>query len=89
MRHDLQHGRDDPLGAQARTLAGQHGISVHAVPRATLDRMLDGDENLTSVALDAGFSSHAHFSFAFRTEFGRTPSDVRDTLRGRRSSASG
>lgn len=38
----LQHGRDDPLGAQARTLAGQHGISVHAVPRATLDRMLDG-----------------------------------------------
>ena len=38
----LQRGRDDSLGARARSLAGRHGISVHAVPRATLDRMLEG-----------------------------------------------
>jgi AraC-like DNA-binding protein len=48
--------------------------------RAAFDAMLDGKENLTDVALGAGFSSHAHFSSAFRAEFGRTPSGVRDAL---------
>ena len=30
-----------------------------------------------ALALELGFSSHGHFSDAFRREFGRTPSDVR------------
>lgn len=38
----LQAGRDDAIGARARLLAEDHGISLHAVPRATLDRMLEG-----------------------------------------------
>ena len=38
----LQAGRDDAIATRARALAEQHGISVHAVPRATLDRMLAG-----------------------------------------------
>jgi AraC-like DNA-binding protein len=31
-------------------------------------------ERLTDLALDLGFSSHSHFTQAFRTYFGRTPS---------------
>ena len=38
----LQDGRDDAMSRRARALALRHGISLHAVPRATLDRMLDG-----------------------------------------------
>jgi AraC-like DNA-binding protein len=32
---------------------------------------------LTEVALDLGYSSHSHFSAAFRALFGVTPSSVR------------
>ena len=38
----LQEGRDDALGGRARELAARHGISLQAVARATLDRMLEG-----------------------------------------------
>ncbi len=38
----LQVGRDDTVSGRARELAGRHGIALHAVPRATLDRMLKG-----------------------------------------------
>lgn len=38
----LQDGREDALSARARALAARHGISLQAVPRATLDRMLKG-----------------------------------------------
>jgi 23S rRNA (guanosine2251-2'-O)-methyltransferase len=38
----LQDGRGDALGARVRALAEGHGISLHTVPRATLDRMLEG-----------------------------------------------
>lgn len=45
--------------------------------RAALDRLEDGADDLTALALDLGFSSHAHFTDAFRKEFGKTPSEVR------------
>jgi len=38
----LQVGRDDAVSGRARELAARHGIALHAVPRATLDRMLKG-----------------------------------------------
>jgi 23S rRNA (guanosine2251-2'-O)-methyltransferase len=38
----LQDGRDDGVSGRARELAARHGISLQAVPRATLDRMLQG-----------------------------------------------
>jgi AraC-like DNA-binding protein len=34
-------------------------------------------EDLTALALDLGFSSHAHFTSAFRQTYGRTPSEFR------------
>jgi len=39
-------------------------------------------EDLTSLSLDLGFSSHSHFSAAFRAAYARTPSEFRrDALR--------
>ncbi|MCI0377678.1 MAG: AraC family transcriptional regulator [Gemmataceae bacterium] len=45
--------------------------------RAALERLQDGANDLTALALDLGFSSHSHFTDAFRREFGRTPSETR------------
>jgi len=39
--------------------------------------------DLTSLALDLGFSSHSHFTLAFRRAFGCTPSAFRATTRKR------
>jgi AraC-like DNA-binding protein len=42
----------------------------------TIDAVLDG-EDLTGIALDAGFASHSHFTARFRAFFGCTPSVMR------------
>jgi AraC-like DNA-binding protein len=39
--------------------------------------LAQGAEDLSRLALDLGFSSHSHFAQAFRTHFGRTPSQFR------------
>lgn len=39
-------------------------------------------DDLTMLALDLGFSSHSHFSSAFRATYGVSPSVLRDELRG-------
>jgi AraC-like DNA-binding protein len=58
------------------------GLSVHAyIKRLRLRHALefiDNDEaNLTRLALECGFSSHSHFTSAFKREFGTTPSSMR------------
>jgi AraC family transcriptional regulator len=48
--------------------------------RLRLARALDllaQTDDLTSVSLDLGFSSHSHFSAAFRRTYGRSPSEFR------------
>jgi AraC family transcriptional regulator len=40
-------------------------------------------DDLTQLALDLGFSSHSHFTFAFRCAFDCTPSQFRDAVRQR------
>jgi AraC-like DNA-binding protein len=46
-------------------------------------------DDLTALSLDLGFSSHSHFSAAFRAAYGRSPSEFRQTaLRRRLPSAS-
>ncbi len=47
----------------------------------TLDAVLDGGEDLTSIALDAGFTSHSHFTARFRNFFGCTPAALRHTAK--------
>jgi AraC family transcriptional regulator len=42
-----------------------------------LDAVLDGDDALTAIALDAGFASHSHFTARFRGFFGCTPAALR------------
>jgi len=42
--------------------------------RAALERLADGEKDLTSLALDLGYADHSHFSNAFRREFGMSPS---------------
>ena len=58
---------------EGRTL-GAHHRDVRL--RAALARVMDGGADLTQIALDAGFSSHSHFTSAFRAHFGVTPSAV-------------
>jgi AraC-like DNA-binding protein len=43
----------------------------------TLDAVLDGGDDLTTIALDAGFASHSHFTARFRSFFGCTPAALR------------
>jgi AraC-like DNA-binding protein len=45
--------------------------------RLALEHLVNGKPDLTMLALDLGFSSHAHFTEAFRTEFACTPSAFR------------
>jgi AraC-like DNA-binding protein len=44
-----------------------------------LSAVLDGGENITTIALDAGFGSHSHFTARFRRFFGCTPAALRRT----------
>jgi AraC family transcriptional regulator len=66
----------------ARVFQERTGVPVHRYLtrlrlRAALDRLLGGADDLTALALDLGFSSHSHFTDAFRSEFGRPPSALR------------
>ena len=66
----------------ARVFQQRTGMPVHRYLtrlrlRASLERLADGVKYLTALALELGFSSHSHFTDAFRREFGRPPSNVR------------
>ena len=65
----------------SRIFKERTGSTVHAYLnqlrlRAALLR-LDGGEDLTTIALDHGFASHAHFTGSFGAGFGVTPSQIR------------
>jgi AraC family transcriptional regulator len=47
----------------------------------TLDAVLDCGDDLTAIALDAGFASHSHFTARFRSFFGCTPTALRRIAR--------
>lgn len=49
-----------------------------------VERLADGERNITSLALDTGFAHHSHFSARFRAVFGITPAQARDILTERR-----
>jgi AraC family transcriptional regulator len=65
------------------------GTSIHAyVSRErlalALDAVVGGDEELTFIALDAGFASHSHFTVRFKGFFGHTPVALRRLATGAR-----
>jgi AraC-like DNA-binding protein len=47
--------------------------------RASLPRALRPGADLARIAVDHGFSSHSHYTAAFRKHFGCTPTQARDT----------
>ena len=47
---------------------------------AALEAVTESAQPLTEIALDAGFSSHSHFTESFRREFAVSPSGVRNNL---------
>jgi AraC-like DNA-binding protein len=74
----------------ARVFRRETGLSIHTQLnrlrlRRALQEIADGIPDLTKLALDLGFSSHAHFTQAFVREFGQSPSRIRRALRPRTS----
>jgi AraC-like DNA-binding protein len=66
----------------AHVFRRQVGVPVYAYVlrsrlAAALGGVLDTDADITSIALDHGFSSHSHFTHRFRALFGVTPASLR------------
>lgn len=61
---------------------GLHGYRTRLRMALALARLGDGEEDLTGLAFDLGYSSHSHFSTTFRSHFGASPSHARDLLVG-------
>lgn len=63
---------------RARTGVPVHRYLTRLRLRTAVERLADGRADLTALALELGFSSHSHFTDAFRREFGCPPSAVRN-----------
>jgi AraC family transcriptional regulator len=66
----------------ARRFRAHTGTSLHQYRLALrlnvgLTRLWDGDTDLTALALDLGFASHAHFTAAFSAAYGYSPTAAR------------
>lgn len=71
----------------ARIFRRETGGTIHAHVNAlrlrhALERIADGTD-LTRLGLDLGYSSHSHFTLAFRRAYGVPPSEMRRSLRAR------
>jgi AraC-like DNA-binding protein len=60
-----------------------HGYRDAVRLRLALERLGDGERDLSRLALDLGYSSHSHFSASFRQSFGVAPSAARKVLLAR------
>jgi AraC family transcriptional regulator len=72
-----------------RTFARVTGLTprqyvLRARLRSAAVRLATGDERVIDVALDCGFRDISNFNRAFHAEFGRSPTEERARLRGRR-----
>jgi AraC-like DNA-binding protein len=68
----------------ARRFRSVTGSSIHSRLRAirlaaAVERVMGGEDDLSNLALELGFSSHAHLSTAFRKAYGASPSAVRQS----------
>jgi AraC-like DNA-binding protein len=73
----------------SRRFSAEVGLPVHryltrARLRLALHRILHTSDGLAGIATDVGFSSHSHFTSAFRQEFATTPLSLRQILAGAR-----
>jgi AraC family transcriptional regulator len=72
----------------ARIFRRETGMSLHGQQnrlrlRLALEHLAAGKPDLTMLALELGFSSHSHFTQAFRSEFGCAPSAFNQQLSSR------
>ncbi len=72
-----------------RAFRRELGTTVHRYRnqlrlRRSLELVADGGSDLSRVAFDLGFSSHSHFTAAFRQAFAITPSEFRRAASSRR-----
>lgn len=65
---------------QQHTGVPMHRYLLQLRLRAALERLAAGADDLTSLALELGFSSHSHFTDSFRREFGQPPSAARQII---------
>ena len=68
-----------------RSFHSATGLTLHAYRdqvrlRLALERLEQGERDLSRLALDVGYSSHSHFTAAFRRSFGKPPSAARKLL---------
>lgn len=70
------------LARQFRRVTGRslHAHRTHLRIAEALRRLDEGEQDLTALALDLGFSSHSHFTQVFRTHCGAQPRAVRTNL---------
>jgi len=78
----LARALDTSVFHLCRAFRAATGTTIHAYLsqvrlRASLEPLLDGTTPLTEIALAHGYSSHSHYSSAFRAAVGMTPSDAR------------
>jgi AraC-like DNA-binding protein len=62
-----------------RVFRATHGTTLHEYRidlrlRLALERLADRRTDLSRLAFELGFSSHSHFTHAFRTRMGKPPS---------------
>jgi len=62
-----------------------HRYQLRARLAAAMSQVLDSARDFTAIALDVGFSSHSHFTAAFRRAYGVTPSALRNKAGSARS----
>ena len=67
-------------GYLSRLFRRSTGFTLHAYQqqlrlRASLELLLESGQGLSDVAMQLGFANHSHFTYAFRREFGMTPTE--------------
>jgi AraC-like DNA-binding protein len=69
----------------ARLFREATGVSLHEYRdalrlRASVERLVDGNDSLTRIGLDLGYASSSHYSDRFRRRFAVPPSAVRQLV---------
>jgi AraC family transcriptional regulator len=64
-----------------------HGYRTRLRMAMALERLRQGETDLSALALDLGYSSQSHFSAVFRRSFGHAPGQVRTNLTARMARA--
>jgi AraC family transcriptional regulator len=81
---DLAAEVEIPVFSLCRLFRRVTGTSMHQYRRylriqTALEQVSESRRPLIDIAIDAGFSSHSHFTAAFHREFGRSPSELRSS----------